>query len=292
MHNALRIEREHRGRGVIVTQTSPTLPAYENPPISEMVCGIQFDRLEQFLNAHLGILWEKYKPQYSECQEAAPLLPIIEKFDGPAPVERPYVDATSARTWFISSEGNNVIQVQRDRFLHNWRKISSDDEYPRYSHMIDEFQSLFEKFTSFVEEQNIGVINPQQYELTYINFIPLGQGWNTIEDIEKVFPNFTWQQSENSFLPSPESVNWNTNFVMPERSGRLHTRIQTAFRRSDNTTLLRFELTVRGIGEFRTLDKMQSWFNIAHLYIVKSFSELTSSEVQRQYWGLKNDNNR
>lgn len=265
-------------------QTPQTLPEYESPPINEVVCGIQFERLEQFLNAYIGLLWEKYKPQYSECQEAAPLVPAIEKFDGPAQVERPYIDVPASRTWFISSDGNSLIQVQRDRFLHNWREIRPDDVYPRYPHIIKEFQSLFAKFTSFLEEHNIGVIIPMQYELTYINLIPQGQGWNAITDVEKVFPNFTWQRREGSFLPPPESVDWNTNFVFPGKSGRLHTRVQTAFRRADGLPFLRFELTARGIGEFNTLDMMWDWFEVAHEYIVRGFAELTASEVQQQIW--------
>jgi uncharacterized protein (TIGR04255 family) len=268
-----------------VTQTPQTLPEYESPPINEVVCGIQFERLEKFLNPYLGMLWEQYKPEYSECQEVAPLMPAIEKFDTPAQVATPYVDVPPLpRTWFIRSEGNSLIQVQRDRFLHNWREIRPDDEYPRYHHIIEEFQVLFAKFTSFLEEHNIGVVIPLQYELTYINLIPQGQGWNTIVDVEKVFPNFTWQRREDSFLPSPETVNWNTNFILPEQSGRLHTRVQTALRRTDGLPFLRFELTARGIGEFNTLETMWNWFEVAHEYIVRGFAELTASEVQRQIW--------
>src|SRR6266436_4453020 len=110
----------------VVTQASaqPPLPEYDNPPVNEVVCGILFKRIDGFLNPYLGLLWEQYKPEYSECLEVVPLIPVIESFDTPSPSE-PQLDLEAPllpRTWFVHANGNGVIQVQRDRFLHNWRK--------------------------------------------------------------------------------------------------------------------------------------------------------------------------
>jgi hypothetical protein len=104
----------------VIQATSQSLPEYENPPINEVVCGLLFKRLDGLLNPYLGILWEKYKPEYAECREVAPLLPVIETFDQPSQSESQYVDVLPLpRTWFVHVDGNGVIQVQRDRFLHN-----------------------------------------------------------------------------------------------------------------------------------------------------------------------------
>jgi uncharacterized protein (TIGR04255 family) len=196
----------------MVTQETP-LPVYENPPVNEVVCGIHFTRLDELLNPYLGLLWEKYKPEYSRCQEVAPLMPIIENFDQGEPQE---VDMLPLpRTWFVHDNNRNIIQVQRDRFLHNWRKIHSSDNYPRYDNIIKDFRDRLSTFTEFLKENNLGTLTLLQYELTYINHILQGDGWETINDVEQIFPNFSWQKGKNSFLTSPETINWQTSFVLP-----------------------------------------------------------------------------
>ncbi len=266
---------------------SKHLPEYDNPPINEVVCGIHFERLDQLLNPYLGILWEKYKPEYPRCREAPYLIPIIENFDRP-PVQKPeLLDVPLPRTWFVHSNENAIIQVQRDRFLHNWREIRAEDSYPRYHTIIDSFRGHLSKFTAFLEEYNLGIVKPLQYELTYVNLITQGEEWETISDIGRIFSNFSWPSTESDFLPLPESINWHTNFTLPNRAGRLHTKIQSGVRRIDDRPLFRFELTVRGIGEYKTFETMWDWFDLAHEWIVRGFAELTDLQIQNTVWGRK-----
>ena len=106
------------------------LPEFENPPVVEVVCGVLFNRLPMQA-AHLGVLWEKFKPDYPSCQDVNPLAPIMETFDGSPGVPQE-IDLSDVlpRTWFLHKRGVGVVQVQRDRFLHNWKKSKPDDEYP------------------------------------------------------------------------------------------------------------------------------------------------------------------
>ena len=264
------------------------LPEYDNPPINEVVCGIQFKRLNDLLNPYLGLLWEKYKPEYSRCQEVAPLMPMIESFDIPTAQRLELLgEPPLPRTWFVHSNENSIIQVQRDRFLHNWREIRTDDSYPRYFTIIDSFREHLSKFITFLDEYNLGVVEPVQYELTYVNIILQGEGWETFSDVGKVFSNFTWSTSESDFLPLPESMNWNTSFLLPKYAGRLHTKIQSGIRRSDDRPLFRFELTARGIGEYKTTETMSRWFDLAHEAIVRGFTELTDFQIQKTLWRRK-----
>lgn len=268
--------------------TSPYLPEYENPPINEVVCGLLFKRIDKLLNPYLGILWEKYKPEYSDCREVAPLLPVMETFGQPFQSEPQYGDVLPLpRTWFVHADGNGVIQVQRDRFLHNWRKIRPDDEYPRYHHVIGMFRSHLSSFAELLEEHHLGVITPLQYELTYINHVIQGEGWDIIRDVGKIFPNFSWHTSKNDFLPPPETVNWQTSFALPNHVGRLHTKVQSATRREDGYPVLLFELTVRGIGNYTTLDEMWNWFALAHEWVVRGFTDLTDPQMQKDVWRLR-----
>jgi uncharacterized protein (TIGR04255 family) len=264
------------------------LPEYDRPPINEVVCGIHFEHLDKLLNPYLGILWEKYKPEYSDCQEVAPIMPIIESFDRPFTQDPSLLDVPSSpRTWFVHSNENAIIQVQRDRFLHNWREIRAEDSYPRYHTIINSFRGYLSAFVTFLEEHNLGIIKPLQYELTYVNLIMQGEGWETMSDIGKVFPKSSWPSADSDFLPLPESINWHTSFILPKRAGRLHTKIQSGVRRSDEHPLFRFELTARGIGEYKALETMWDWFDLAHETIVRGFAELTDLQIQNTVWKRK-----
>jgi len=272
----------------VATQaTSPNLPEYDNPPLNEVVCGILFQRLDELLNPFLGILWEKYKPEYAHCQEVAPILPIIESFDRPAQTKHQFIDVDAPllpRTWFVHVGGNGVIQIQRDRFHHNWRKVQPDDEYPRYQPVISMFRSHLMTFTQFVEDQKLGVVTPLQYELTYINHIAQGEGWETLGDIGNLFPSLSLQAGKDRFLSFPESINWQASFILPDRAGRLHTKLQSAIRRDDGRPLLVFELTARGIGNYTALGTMWDWFDLAHQWVVQGFTDLTAPQVQQDIW--------
>jgi len=187
----------------------------------------------------------------------------------------------------LHTDGNGIIQVQRDRFLHNWRKVRPGDQYPRYHNVIQMFKDRLSRFQAFLDDRKLGTVVPTQYEMTYVNHIPKGDGWETINDIGKVFPDFAWQASEQRFLSAPEGIDWRTNFLMPNRTGRLHVTIRSGVRREDGHRLLLFELTARGIGNDTSPEGMWAWFDLARERIVRGFTDLTGHEVQKNIWRRK-----
>jgi uncharacterized protein (TIGR04255 family) len=222
---------------------STNLPNYESPPVVEVVCGILFKSIETLLAPYLGLLWEKYKPEYPVCREVPPLTPVIERFDEPHMIDLRLADIPPLpRTWFIHENNNGIIQVQRDRFLHNWKKVRPEDEYPRYPQVIELFKDRLSKFELFLKENNLGVIEPQQYEMTYINHIPQGEGWKRLTEIGNIFPDFSLRATKSRFLPEPEGINWRTSFVLPDGAGRLHVTIRHAKLLHPNRPLLLLDL--------------------------------------------------
>jgi uncharacterized protein (TIGR04255 family) len=269
-------------------KVSKGLPDYESPPVIEVVCGILFKSIDKLLAPHLGLLWEKYKSDYPICREVPPLTPVIERFG-----EQPRVDLQLAdvpplpRTWFVHKNDNGIIQVQRDRFLHNWKKIRPEDEYPRYPQVIKLFKDRLSQFESFLRENDLGVIEPHQHEMTYINHIPQGDGWSTLNEIGKVFPGFSLRAIEHRFLPEPEGISWRTSFVLPDEAGRLHVTIRHAMLRDSNLPVLLLDLTVRGIGRDKSPEGMANWFDLAREWIVRGFADLTGDEIQKNIWRRK-----
>lgn len=270
-----------------VSSKKTMLPNYENPPVSEVVCGILFKPIARLLSPYIGLLWERYRPEYTSCREVAPLNPTIEKFDEP---DEMVIEVGNIplvpRIWFVSENNNAVVQVQRDRFLHNWRKVKPEDEYPRYHKVFQLFRERLSTFQTFLEENELGIIEPLQFEMTYVNPIPQGEAWEQLGEIGKVFPDFAFR-SEDRFLPRPDSVAWRTTFALPNKAGRLHAAIRNTKMRSSGKPVLMLELTARGILADKSLDAMQFWFDIAREWIVRGFADLIGESIQKEIWKKK-----
>jgi uncharacterized protein (TIGR04255 family) len=260
------------------------LPSYDQPPITEVACSVMFPSLEGLLTTHIGLLWQRFQPEYPSCDDVVPIAPRIEIFNDQS-VE-PQLKLSNIpplpRVWFVNQDGTRIIQIQRDRFIHNWRKIGAESEYPRYGSLIRAFQDHLTNFDDFLMEAELGRVQPLQYELTYVNQIPQGQAWLTLEDIGKVFPDVSWKANSPRFLAHPQSISWATVFELPDELGRLHTSVKPALLNEKSTLL--FELTVRGIGNCTSRETLQSWFDIAHEWIVYAFADLTDKEVQTKNW--------
>ena len=145
------------------------------------------------MTAYVGLLWQKFNDDYPYCQDLAPLTPSIEVIDELPEISYALTDIPPLpRVWFINDSGNEIIQVQRDRFLYNWRKMNSQDIYPRYKNIIQKFKNHLSTFEMFLKEANLQEFSPLQYELTYVNHILQGEGWETYNDVGKIFPYFSW----------------------------------------------------------------------------------------------------
>lgn len=257
---------------------------FETPPVGEVVCGIQFKSLDGLVAAHFGQLWERYKSDgYSRATDESILAPQIESFGSESlDLSEPF--SFLPRVWLHTGDGTAILQVQRDRFLHNWKKSSTQTKYPRYHCIKNLFKQRFDTFKSFLKEYEIGQIQPIQYEITYVNHIIQGQGWNSIEDIGNILPDFQWHSSSNRFLPVPSNLMVQMSFDLPSTEARLHAVARFVYREPDHKLILLLELTVRGMPSDTSSDEMWDWFDTAREWIVRAFADLTHDEVQTKLW--------
>jgi uncharacterized protein (TIGR04255 family) len=267
---------------VTVGASTTKLPSYERPPLVEVACSILFAPIEEFKSSHIGLLWQQYQPDYPACDDVAPLQPIIESFGSHIGQIQISNIPLLPRAWFITQDGSRIIQVQRDRFICNWRRTDKNSEYPRYSSLIRDFKSHLDTFQSFSNAAELGELLPLQYELTYVNQIPQGQVWASLADIDKIFPYAARSIQSSRLLPLTQSINWETVFDLPDKSGRLHVLVRSA--QIGSKTDLFFELTARGIGSHSSLEGLRSWFDAAHEWIVCAFADLTDEGIQTNIW--------
>ena len=273
----------------LMTDEATDLPTFKDPPVVEVVCGVLFEPLEDFAAPHLGLYWQSLQPAYPYFRELGALPPVIEPAEMPAqilPAQIQFSDKPLLRTWFMNEDQSLIIQVQRDRFLTNWKKVKVGKDYPRYGKVFGHFRENFEKFQSFVKESELGDIQALQYELTYVNHIPQGTGWTSMATLGGVFRDFGWQNGDR-FLPEPETISWNSTFRLPGGEGRLHVAAANAVRIEDSQPVIQLTFTARGIPGDKRIENMQNWFDMARKWIVKGFVDLTSTQAQDETWGLE-----
>lgn len=269
--------------------SSSPLPDYDRPPVIEVVCGVQFEALPGFHATAFGLLWQRFRGDYPTCEQKPPLSQVFERF-GEAVEGETRVEVSNVlplpRMFFVNQSPCWLLQVQADRFLHNWRMEQETDAYPRFSKVFEKFWSAWERFGEFCQEEKIGTPQVNQLEITYINHIVQGKGWGGIETIGQVFPDIGWRV-QRSFLPPPESVAWKASFAMPGNVGRLHASVRPAIRRRDDIAVLLCELTVRGVPSSTGNSAIREWFSLSREWIVRGFADLTHEQVQEKIWKRK-----
>jgi len=269
-------------------QTRNELPSFEAPPITEVVCGVQFKAIEDLSAPHLGLLWQSLQPLFPRYREMPPLPPAIEVFPlalQGAPQLRISTAPAFPRMWFMNEDESQIVQIQRDRLLTNWKKVNVDQAYPRYGAVSGFFFEQLEAFRAFLKHANLSDIHPTQYELTYVNHIPEGKDWHSNSDIGILMPDLAWRSGKR-FLPAPETFNWTTSFVLPNEAGRLHITAVNAIMEKEGhkVPLLQLTLTVRGIDKPQSLDNTTMWFDVAREWIVLAFADITGPAMQEKIW--------
>jgi uncharacterized protein (TIGR04255 family) len=248
--------------------------------------GVQFDPLPLLL-PYVGLFWETVRSSYPCCSENPPIAPQLEDLSRDAPPGAGKVTLAFSevpllpRGFFVSEAGNWLIQLQRDRFLHNWRSISAADEYPRYEVVKERFLSQWGNFRRFVAENKdaLGSIRLTQCEITYLNHIG---PWSTESDLGDVFPDFQWRKGDR-LLAKPDFYSVSCAFTSSEKRSRLRATIKPGVHKERGAILL-LDLTVRGDPENSEGEGLETWFDEGRRWIVTAFADLTSEKWHRT-WG-------
>ena len=180
-----------------------------------------------------------------------------------------------ARCWFIDQSRTEVLQVQRDRFIRNWRKITGNEPYPSYDFLKPRFERDWVRFIEFLDREEIARPEVNQCEVTYINNLPV-----TIETLGEA-NRFARALSSLSgeFLPEPETARLDVRYVMGDKKGRLYIRVQPAIRRDNAQPVLQLSLTARGTPGSSRLEDIRAWFDLGHEWIVRGFTDFTRSDM-------------
>ena len=266
-----------------MSATTGRLPEFENPPVSEVALSVAFSPLPQWQSPHAGLYWGRIRSRYPHTEVHPPIPLQIEQFGDQfwqTPMVRFQIaEADIARTWFLAEPKTHIIQVQRDRFITNWRKVEGTETYPRYLKEVrPRFVKEWNEFKEFAAEQNVGEISVQQCEITYINDVIQGEGWSDFREALELFSP-QWPGKHDVFLPIPETLSTVGSFRMPGELGRLHFAIQHVRRQIDNRQALQLRLIARGKPNSGSDADVMEWMDIGHEWIVRGFADLTSDRA-------------
>ncbi|MEX2631064.1 MAG: TIGR04255 family protein [Tistlia sp.] len=269
-----------------MTERPEHLPDYSHPPVHEVVAGVQFDSLPLEL-IDFGRLWERFLPRYRTQSAQMPLDPVFETFVQRASRKslRPQIQVMDRlelpRAWFISEDESDLLQIQRDRLIHNWRKRSGGTTYPHFESVLAELFRDVETVRSFFRETKEGWsdFEVNQCEVVYVNHIPsngmrcgeIFSVWNTdcvLGDFERGSMNIT------SVIRRGENP-----------TARLRVDIKPLMDEND-ALIWQLSLTYRGSPQEPTWESAAETLKEGREHIVQNFTNLTTAKMHTA-WGRK-----
>ena len=123
---------------------------------------MQFASLTNLKSAHIGLFWQRVRSEYPNVSEQAVIPPVFETFGIPSP-QAPLIQIETflspplPRYWFEFPNSPDLLQIQHDRILHNWRQQADNSRvYPRYETVKISFEKDLEAFRQWLSDEQIG----------------------------------------------------------------------------------------------------------------------------------------
>lgn len=267
-------------------------PDYESPPVVETILGVQFERLPNFRNAHLGAFWRTFASDaWPTVADAPPLEPQFEHFHDSTRWARAAIGIKltqdpASRIQITNADRNQMIQLQNGRLHVNWLG-QGGTPYPRYESIEAAFQRTLEQFLVFAKKEVLGEFIPNQWEVTYLNHISKGTVWETPADW-----NFFRPLNPLPTVPGliqAESFGGTWHFVIPGDRGRLHVEWHHGSSTEDQKKeVVVLNLNARGpLIRAESVDGVLNGLRLGRETIVRSFASLMSEDANRA-WELNN----
>ena len=212
----------------------------------------------------------------------SPVPSQIERFGKPAKlpphITLELVAQLSARCWFIHQSETRLLQIQNDRFIHNWRKVGP--VRPTLTMRVSgQFlcRSGLDSVSS-CNAQQIGSPEIRQCEIVYVNHLDAGHGWKSLADLPGVVGSRIGAGTDQ-FLPGPENAARMASYAIPGERGRLHIQLQPVIRHADGAETLQLTLTARGRPASSQVADLLLWFDLGREWVVRGFADFTTAKM-------------
>lgn len=269
---------------VPLTDSAP-LPEYARPPVVEVSVGIQFSGLGHYTSLIASDFYDRIKRNYPTVEEHSPLDAAFETFGIRAADEAVKFELIATppqpRFFFISQDGSELIQFQKDRLHYNWRKSGGAGEYPRYPNVRANFEKAFNTLSDWVARHNLGSVNVTQCEIVYVNQIPLINSSSEQCGLSQIFPWFDG-------LPGrTEDGNFQFRQRLVDEQKRATARLTCGLQYGTDQLgqrEARLMLLVRGRSNEEDGEDYLTFFDEGRKVIVHTFTNITTAHAH-EMWG-------
>ncbi len=258
--------------------------AFERPPVTEVVFSVAFALAHPMATPHVGAYWTRIRDRFPTIQENIPLPPLQPpQFVGGEPqlqqVQFALLDLPPLRrVWFVSHDGRDLIQLQDDRFVFNWRRNEADGDYPGYDKVEARFEEHLAEFVRFLSEEDLGMPSYSGFELAYVNQLDEQNGLREV-GFGAMLVDHRREDRAERFLAAPFAGNSTSLYRLPNNFGMLQVQSQ------GNPTGLRLDMVARGAATAGGDEARRAWFALAHDTIVRGFVDVTNPELHKRDWG-------
>jgi uncharacterized protein (TIGR04255 family) len=259
---------------------------FTNPPLNELVVALFHLPIADLKAQHIGIYWSRIRQKYPLCdQQSIVILPDAQ----PATAFMEVVPGETfplPRFWFHSTTHPTLIQVQRNAFMLNWRRVPTlpDNEYPHYETVVKDFCQELDEYKSFVQDFVGGKLDPiQRCELTYVNLITPNELFSSPAQFVKVLPPvaslYDIQTDERELAGLAATVTYRVNPTL-----LIDLAIRFGRRADTRELAVGLELKAHGVPNDLSLESARAWYDAAHDATYRLFLDATGKEMQERIW--------
>jgi uncharacterized protein (TIGR04255 family) len=265
------------------------LPKFRNPPVSEVVIGVQF-QAPVLTPVHLGLFYQSVKARFPTVAVQPPLQPYFEIFGSGPTQQFPFPALGGAasfqpRMWFVSADDASLIQLQSGKLFFNWRGGLQQNAYPHFGAVQSEFMKAFDELETLSRNERLGEVIVNQCELVYVNPLPISATDVPLSEPHRIFRIWS-DASGKEWREPPEDLSFNLRYRFNDKDGnpfgRLTATLSSVWSQEEPTFQL--EMSARGqpIGTGRA--GITAFHEHAHQAIVRCFAAITTPEMH-QRWG-------
>ena len=248
---------------------------------------MQFEPITELHAGHLGALWGEYRDRYPRVEQYPPLPTVREEFEL-TPARFGFNVGTTfpmPRVWFLNPEGTRLVQVQREYFVVNWRKLDTDEVYPRYPTLRRGLVEEVERFQRFLGREGLGPIRAVQAELTYVNHIDAREADGSRKSLSRIVRIWGGDGAAGKVPPFEEAA-FQARYVMSDQAkpvGWLHITLEPHRYVKDRAPLYVLTLVARGTPRAPDLDAALAFLDQGHEAIVEGFTAITTDEMHKTW---------
>ncbi len=230
---------------------------------------------------HYGLLLQEYRDDYPISELRPPLGNLQVEFS----LGGTDFSGMPVRCWFINGQRTELIQVQNDCFIRNWRKTEEHPNYLHYEFIRPRFLRDWQKFQAFLQKVKLPAPDVWQCEVSYINQFERGREWQDFNDLERLYP--LWSSSAKTpLLSRTQMVTFAASYALPDDRGALQFVSQPGVRPADGAEII--QLTVTALGRPRSSDNSDVlvWLDFGRAAVVQGFTDFTS-RLAHEIWRKK-----